>query len=53
MSRMNVNFPGVGSLNVLGTGSPGHVCATLFSSLTRTIDVASGNVTVQGKLGHG
>jgi hypothetical protein len=33
--------------------APGHVCAALSSSLTGTIDVASGNVTVQGKTDAG
>jgi len=32
---------------------PGHVCAALSSSLTGTIDVASGKVTIQGKTDAG
>src|SRR5664280_1504277 len=33
----------------LALGTPGHVCAALSSSLTGTINVASGNVTIKGK----
>ena len=33
--------------------TPGHVCAVLSSSLTGAIDVASGNVTIQGKTDAG
>src|SRR5664280_2697517 len=33
--------------------TPGHVCAALSSSLTGTINVTSGNVTIQGKTDAG
>jgi len=33
--------------------TPGHVCAALSSSLTGTIDVASGNAAIQGKTDAG
>jgi len=37
----------------LTLATPGHVCAALSSSLTGTINVASGNVTIQGKTDAG
>src|SRR5664280_218057 len=37
----------------LTLATPGHVCAALSSSLTGAIDVASGNVTIQGKTDAG
>jgi hypothetical protein len=37
----------------LTLATPGHVCAAVSSSLTGTIDVASGNVTIQGKTDAG
>jgi hypothetical protein len=37
----------------LTLATPGHVCAALSSSLTGSIDVASGNVTIQGKTDAG
>ena len=37
----------------LTLATPGHVCAALSSSLTGTINVVSGNVTIQGKTDAG
>jgi hypothetical protein len=37
----------------LTLAAPGHVCAALSSSLTGAIDIASGNVTIQGKTDAG
>jgi len=37
----------------LTLATPGHVCAVLSSSLTGAINVASGNVTIQGKTDAG
>ncbi|MBA4365788.1 MAG: hypothetical protein C0398_07330 [Coprothermobacter sp.] len=40
-------------LMYLTLATPGHVCAALSSSLTGTINVASGSVTIQGKTDAG
>jgi len=56
MSKMNRGasmFLVLVLLMCLTLAAPGHVCAALSSSLTGTIDVASGKVTIQGKTDAG
>jgi hypothetical protein len=49
----NLDSPGIGSRDVPDTSNPGRARAALSSSLTGAIDVASGNVTIQGKTDAG